>query len=586
MVLMRRRYTRKKKIGSFTYLNITQFLGALNDNIYKLLIVFFLIDMQGVEKSPLILSKAGAIFVVPFLLFSNTAGKLADRFSKRNIIVFSKVFEAVVMFAGFLAFATKSETGAYVTLFLMALQSAIFSPSKYGIVPELVSFDKISRANGLLTSFTFLAIIIGTFLASFIVDMSSRNFVFAGVFCTIVAVVGMFASFRIEYTPPMGHKKKANPFFFYEIYRTIMRSRQENRLFCAILGSSFFLFVAAYIQLNIIPFGIEALNLSDVKGGYLFLLTAVGIGTGSMLSGKLSGKHVELGLVPFGGLGIVISCFLIHAFSDSLSAVVINVILLGIFGGIWIVPLDSFIQVSSPENYRGQMVATTNFLSFTGVLAASGAIFFFNSIGVTASQGFMIMGLITLVVTIFIMIATLDYFLRFIAFIISRTFFRLTVTGNQNLSKSAPSLILCYRFSSLIDILLLTAIQRPPLRFFVESNKHDNVWIKRLCRIVRIFLIPRSSKYNKEQLFLETKKALKRGYSVCIFAKSIRDNGKLRAKYLEHFRRHLDGTHYPIIPLNIDEKPLHPASGEVFDFIKAFPWSVSINFGVNQNQPY
>ncbi|MEI8125983.1 MAG: MFS transporter, partial [Parachlamydiaceae bacterium] len=187
--------------SSFTYLNLTQFLAALNDNIFKLLVVYFFIQVEGTENSHRILATTGAIFVLPFLLFSASSGTMADRFSKRNIIVFTKTLEFVTLALGVLAFQYESKVGSYCVLFLMATLSAIFGPSKYGILPELVSTDKISKANGLMTSFTFLAIILGTFGASFILDITNRHFIFAALFSALMAFIAMSASFFIEYTP-------------------------------------------------------------------------------------------------------------------------------------------------------------------------------------------------------------------------------------------------------------------------------------------------------------------------------------------------------------------------------------------------
>src|ERR1700722_15406441 len=145
-----------RKFSSFTYLNITQFLGALNDNIYKLLIVYLFIQVEGIENSPTILAVTGAVFVMPFLLFSASSGSLADRYSKRNIIILTKVLELIIMILGAVAFYYESKIGSYAILFLMAAQSALFGPSKYGIIPEIVPTERISSANGMITSFTFL----------------------------------------------------------------------------------------------------------------------------------------------------------------------------------------------------------------------------------------------------------------------------------------------------------------------------------------------------------------------------------------------------------------------------------------------
>ena len=355
-----------KKISSFTYLNVTQFLGALNDNIYKLLTVYFMVSIQGIENSPTILATTGAIFVLPFLLFSASSGILADRFSKRNIIVLTKIFELVIMSLAVLCFATESVWGAYAILFLLAAQSAVFGPSKYGIIPELVTTEKISKANGIMSSFTFLAIICGTFFASFLIDITDRNFILASLFCTLVALVGMITSFCIEYTPPSGSNQRFNIFFLGEIYSSLKIAQQNPSLLAAIFGSAFFLFLGSFVQLNMIPFAVSSLNLTDVQGGYLFLLTALGIGTGSILAGKISGNTVELGLVPLAGIGVAISCFLLDYFSSDLYYVIPFVVLVGAFGGMYQIPLDSYVQVASPNKFRGQIVAATNFLSFTG----------------------------------------------------------------------------------------------------------------------------------------------------------------------------------------------------------------------------
>ena len=385
------------RLSSFTYLNLTQFLGALNDNIYKLLIVFFLIQLEGMGESHRILALTGATFVLPFLLFSAISGILADRFSKRDIIVTTKILELVIIGFAVFAFAVESRICSYVVLFLLATQSAIFGPSKYGIVPELVPTENISRANGLMTSLTFLAIVLGTFLASFLSQITGRNFIVSAIFCTFIALVGVVTSFCIEETPPSGSKKKLEIFFWKEIWWSLNQACKHAALLPAMLGSAYFLFVGAFAQLNIIPFAVQSLGLSDIEGGYLFFLTAIGIGTGSLIAGKISGKGVELGLVPLGAAGMALTAFLLNLFANTLSAVVVIVTLLGVFGGIFEIPLDSYIQITSPKEERGQMVAATNFMSFIGVLFASGLVFVNAEwLGLPPDRGFSIIGGLTL----------------------------------------------------------------------------------------------------------------------------------------------------------------------------------------------
>lgn len=506
-----------KRFSSFTNLNITQFLGAMNDNIYKLLIVYFFLQLEGIENSHIILSLTGAIFVLPFLLFASTAGILADRYSKRNIIIFTKILELVTMLLGFLAFAYASKIGSYCILFLMATQSALFSPSKYGIIPELMPQDKISRANGLMTSFTYLAIIVGTFLASFLLDISNRNFYLASIFCIVASLVGLVSSFGIQYTPPSGSRKRLNAYILADIYRTLKTLKKEPSLIAAIVGSSYFLFLGAFIQLNMIPYAVESLHLTDVQGGYLFLLTAIGIGTGSIIAGKISGKTAELALVPLAGVGITLTLYSLDLFSDNLMVALPLVVLLGLLGGIYLVPLDSYVQMASPKKLIGQAVAASTFLSFIGVLFASGLLYLIAGVfGFKADKGFVIVGTITLVVTGIATYTFFDYLTRFIGMILSKLHFKTVYTGTQYIPDT-PTLYMCTH-TAWNDTLLLLGAQRHRMRFFIEQEKTHSKWLIRMYRLLRVVLIPEIEPLqNNEACLTAIKNSLYKGISVCIF---------------------------------------------------------------------
>lgn len=502
------------------YLNVTQFLGALNDNIFKLLIAFFLIQQLGTDSSYMIFATTGAIFVLPFLLFSSNSGTLADRFSKRNIIVFTKILELLVMSMGLLAFAFESVIFSYVTLFMMATQSAIFGPSKYGIIPEIVNIEKIPTANGLMTSFTFLAIIIGTFLASFITEITDRNFILAALMCTMISLAGVMMSFGIEYTPPSGSIKRLN-IKFWDVFKTIKTSLHVPSLLPAILGSAFFLFLGAYVQLNIVPFAMESLGLTDYQGGYLFLLTALGIGSGAMLAGRISGKSVELGMVPTAAAGITVCLFLIDYFSTSLAAVIPLILITGILGGIFQIPLDSFIQVASPPDSRGQVIAATNFLSFLGVLLASGLLYFISGIlGLGADKGFSVLGVLAGGVAIYFAFQFFDYVSRFVGMILSKLHFSTTRVGEENIP-SEPALYIC-RHTDWNDTLLMLGSQRFRMRFFIQNEQKHKGWMKRLYKLLRIVFIPEVETLSDDPDGIRSiGKILKSGISVCIFVENI-----------------------------------------------------------------
>lgn len=569
--------------SSFTYLNTTQFLGALNDNIYKLLIVYFFIQVDGIENSHKILAITGAIFVLPFLLFSASSGTMADRFSKRNIIVLTKTLEFVTLALGVLAFQYESKIGSYCVLFLMATLSAIFGPSKYGILPELVASDKISKANGLMTSFTFLAIILGTFSASFLLDITNRHFIFAALFSTLMAFIAMAASFCIEYTPPSGSSKRFNILFLAEITRTLKNASTHPSLLMAIFGSAFFMFLGAFVQLNMIPFALQSLHLSDVQGGYLFLLTALGIGSGCILAGKISGNTVELGLVPIAGLCVAISCYLLDLFSNQLFAVIPLVVVLGLFGGIYQIPLDSYIQVTSPNTSRGQIVAATNFLSFFGVLCASALLFLVTEVfGFKADKGFTIIGSLTLLVTAVIGFQFFDYLTRFIAMILSKLHFKTKIEGIENIPGDSPAIFVCTH-TAWNDTLLLLGAQRRRMRFFIQQEMdHQHRWIKRLYRLLRVVFIPTIEPLENNSVSVNAiKNSLKKGISVCIFVEN--QDLLLEIDRLEHsssFQEVQDEIgSYPIIPVFIEKGEKQTQSPFLTRLLNKFRVPAAISFG-------
>lgn len=428
---------------SIHFLNLAQFMGVLNDNIFKLVIAFLLIEIMGKEHASTIMSIAGAIFVIPFLLFSSTAGVLADRFSKQRLLMGMKVIEMVIMILAMLAFGMKSVWASYTLLFLLATHSAMFGPSKYAIISELVPQDKVSSANGLITSFTYLGVIVGTFLASFLTEITSRHFVAIALVCFAIALIGFVSTFGIQHTQPQKTDQKPNWLFIREIFRTLRFCKTRKHLLVAMFGSAYFLFIGSFAQLNIIPFAISSLNLTEVAGGYLFLSTALGIAAGAYIGGKVSKKRVELGLSCFAGLLIALFLFLLCFFNHDLFTVVSLLVFLGICGGLFIVPFDSFVQLYSPDERRGQIIAANNFLSFFGVLVASFALFFFSDIlGLSPAEGFGTIGIITLFLSLLMISRLSDLALPFIARRILKPFTDVRVEHPELLEKNPHAILI------------------------------------------------------------------------------------------------------------------------------------------------
>lgn len=428
---------------SFHALNFCQFIGSMNDNLFKLLLVYCFIHIEGVGASNQLLSLAGVVFVMPFLFLATTAGTMADRYSKKSVILVTRAIEIAALSLGALSFGLGNKMLGFTALFILACHSALFGPSKYGIVPELVAKKDISKANGLLTLCTYTAMIIGTFLASFLTDISNYNFIHASLLPILFSIAAFAVAFRIKKTPASGSQKKMSLLMLHEMWANLRTIRKEPFLLSAVFGSAFFLFAGSFIQLNVIPFAIYSLGLTDVQGGYMFLLTALGIGLGSFLAGKFSGKAVEFGLIPIGGFGLALCFFLLNGLSFSLYAILPIMFLIGMCGGLYLVPLDSYIQVASPPTHRGQIVATSNFFGFVGVLISAILLYCTAELfDMKPDSAFALMGGIVLITMVFLSLSLSGYILRFFAFLLSSCFSPSSLKGKEMVSLDHPSFFL------------------------------------------------------------------------------------------------------------------------------------------------
>ena len=451
------------------FLNLSQFLGVINDNFFKYLIVFLFIDLQGIEAAPIILTWVGIVYVLPFLLFSSGAGVLTDRFSKQKMIVLLKLSEVIIMLLGVVAFLWQSIWASYTLLFLLSLQSAMFTPPKYSIIPELVKQEHISKANGLITSFTYLGVIIGTFLASFLTQVTNKNFPLAAGVATFLAVVGFASSIFIPETEPKRFKKRIHPVFIYEIYKNLQYASRTPKLLIAIFGSASFLFIGSYFQLNIIPFAVQSMGCAEVAGGYLFLLTAIGIACGAFIAGKVSHHRTELGMACFAGIILSILLFLLGILFHFYLVMLCSLFFLGFFGGLYIVPFDSFVQQHAPEKKRGQIVAAANFLSFCGVLIAPLLLYFLSEmLHFTAAQGFLVVATIIFLLVLAITSRLSGYFFNYLARIFVKPFYSLEIQDSP-FDQSRPFVLVWEKIRG-IQITLLATFN-PHLHFYIPRTK-------------------------------------------------------------------------------------------------------------------
>lgn len=554
---------------SFAWLNATQFLGALNDNVFKLLLVYFVIDLRGGDFADTAVAIGGGVFVLPFLLFSAAAGVLADRLSKRTVIVSAKFAELAAMLLGCAAFLFASEIGLYAVLFLMAAQSAFFGPSKYGIVPELVGRERLSQANGYLQAFTYLAIILGTALAPFLSRMTGGNYTHAGVVCVALAGVGILAGLPIRRTPSAGSGKRLSWFFLREIWQTMYRVRRDRYLVMAVWASAYFSMIGAFAQLNLIPYAIQSLGLDKEAGSYLFLMAAVGIGLGALLAGRLSGRNVELGIVPLGAFGLAVSALALGWLPFGLGGARAAAFGMGFSAGLFVVPVEAWIQFRAPPAQRGSVLAASSFLSWVGVALAAALIFLLGSaLELDARVGFAVIGIMTLVLTAGTLFLLPDFLLRFFVVMLTRLCYRVRTVGIANVPLEGPALLVCNHVSW-VDAVLLMATQQRRIRFLAGRHACNTWWARPGMRLLGV--IPISAEDSPKRLVKSlraAREALDQGYLVCIFAEGALTRTGMPKAFRAGFEHIVKGTPYPIIPVY-----LGGAWGSIFSYFHGRPMS-------------
>lgn len=537
---------------SFTWLNATQFLGALNDNIFKLLSFFFVIRLLGKEHTSSLVSLGGAIFVIPFLLFTPASGVLADRISKRSIIVFTKVLEIVVMAAAFLAFLSNWWPGAFIVLFLMSAQSALFGPSKYGIIPELVRRDQISAANGSIVVMTYLAIILGTALGPYLGEIVDGRFYLAALVCIAIAIAGTATSFGIERTPAAGSRARASFFIVGDVWRTIRGIRKDRELLMAVVASAYFSLIGSFMQLNLIPYGMSHFNLTETQSGYLFFFAAVGIGFGAWLAGRLSGRNVEFGIVPIGAMLLAGAILGLGGTPVGLNGVRALILLAGVGAGLFLIPLDSFIQFRSPRDRLGEILAASNFLSWTLILVGALSVSLFNSVfGLSPAQGFLVMGALTLVLGVFAIIVLPDFLIRFVVMLLTRVCYRLRAHGLENLPVEGGALLVANHVS-FMDALQILAVQQRRIRFLMHRSIYERHPLRPLFRLMG--MIPVAMEDSPKRIvesLRAARQALDDGYLVCIFAEGALTRTGMTQGFRPGLERIVKGSSHPIIPIYI-----------------------------------
>jgi 1-acyl-sn-glycerol-3-phosphate acyltransferase len=471
----------------FAPLFVTQFLGAFNDNVLKNAMVV-LLTFQAANwttmKPELLANLAAGIFILPFFLFSATAGQLADKYDKAALARLSKLLEvAIVLIAG-VGFFVQSLNVLFLSLFLMGLQSTLFGPVKYAILPQHLKREELVGGNALIEAGTFVAILLGTLLGGLLAASAAAT-VWITAVGLVVAVGGYVASRSIPVAVPPAPTLVINPNPLTETWRNIGFARENRAVFHSIMGISWFWLFGALFLAQFPAYTKDVLGGSETAVTLLLATFTLGIGVGSLLCEKLSAKRVELGLVPLGSIGLTVFALDLAFASPAMPAaglgalglmqlastwrVLADLLLIGVFGGFFIVPLYALVQQRSNPEHCARVIAANNILNalfmVVGSLAAAGML----AAGLSIPTLFAVAAVCNAAVALFIYGLVPEFLLRFIVWMLIHTVYRLRVENLEQVPDEGPAVVICNHVSFVDPLVIMAACPRP-IRFVMDHH--------------------------------------------------------------------------------------------------------------------
>ncbi len=525
---------RERRFGPFF---LTQFFGAFNDNVYKnALIILIAFQLGDPATTNTLINLSAALFILPFFLFSASAGQIADKFEKSLLIRRIKLLEILIMLVAAFALISRDIGLLLALLFLMGTQSSLFGPVKYGILPQHLKTEELVGGNGMVEMGTFVAILIGTLLGGLLIGIPETGTAWVALAVVLLAVVGYAASRAIPAAAPEAPDLQLNFNPLTETWANLRFLRSDRTVFLACLGVSWFWYFGA-IYLTQLP-NYTRLTLGGNEQVVTLLLTlfSVGVGVGSLACERLSGHKVEIGLVPLGSIGLTVFALDMYfaagqaappaellgaaAFLEQPGAwrVMSDVVLLGLFGGLYIVPLYAMIQTRAAPAHRSRVIAGNNILNallmvLSAVVAAASL-----AAGLSIPELFLVTALMNLAVAVFIYSLVPEFLVRFLVWILIHTIYRLNKTGLERIPEDGPALLVCNHVS-FVDALILGGCVRRPVRFVMYHRIFDIPVLSWLFRTVKA--IPIAPAREDAQLLARAMEAiddeLEAGNLVCIF---------------------------------------------------------------------
>ena len=556
----------KRRFAPFFW---TQALGAFNDNAFRNALVILVAFQMGLDRHTVSLytNLAPALFILPFFLFSATAGQLAEKYEKSRIIRYVKLFEIGAMVLAAIGFYTHHTSLLLIVLFLMGLHSTMFGPIKYAILPQALQPAELVGGNGLIETGTQLAILIGMIMGGTLMAIAGAGPLLAGAVVIAVAVIGYLVSWTIPPAPATAPTLKLNWNPLSETVRVIKITRESRAVFNAILGISWFWFFGSVLVAQLPNY--TTFNLGGDSSVNILVLTifSIGTGIGSLLCERMSGHRVEVGLVPLGAFGLTafgIELFLARpgpALAHGLNwlaflqapgslRIALDLTLIGIFAGFYVVPLFAFIQSRTPSDRLSRVIAGNNIINALFICGAAGFGLGLGALGLGATQIFLVTAILNALVASYIFTLVPEFLMRFITWVLVNALYRVRVDGAQNIPEDGAVVLVCNHVS-FMDALLLMANLRRPARFVMYHKIFNIPLLSFVFRTAKAIPIAgyKEDPQVLQQAYDAIDEALQAGEVVCIFPEgSLTRDGEI-APFRPGIEKVLARRPVPVVPM-------------------------------------
>jgi 1-acyl-sn-glycerol-3-phosphate acyltransferase len=525
----------QRRFGPFFW---TQFLGAFNDNVFKMaLVVVLTYDAKSwTNLEPALLNNLiPGLFILPYVLFSATAGQIADKLEKGRLARLVKMLEIGIMGVAAIGWWTHTLWLLIAAVAGMGLHSTLFGPVKYAYLPQHLKPEELTGGNGVIEMGTFVGILMGEVLGALLAGRGAAGVHMVAIGTLAVAVLGLVASWRIPASPAPapGLNISANP--FAESIRNLAFSRKNRTVFLSMLGNSWFWFYGAIVLSQFPLYGKDYLHGDHTVSVLLLTTFSLGIGAGSLLCEKLSGRKVEIGLVPFGAIGL--SLFGIDLYFASLGytntapvdalgllaqhgtlRILADLLLIGVFGGFFIVPLFALIQTRCDPAHVSRTIAGMNILNALFMVASAGVAIFLIKRGFTIPEIFLTTALLNAVVAIYIFSLVPEFLMRFLAWLLIHTIHRVSTVDVERIPEEGAAVLVCNHVSY-VDAIVIMAASPRPIRFVMDHRIFKTPLLGFVFRTAKAIPIApaKENPWLMEKAFVDVAQALHEGELVCIF---------------------------------------------------------------------